>query len=159
MKYFLLSKTKTYSNVSASTTESSAQYGCWTAWSDCSATCGGGERTRTGECKPGSDPSSTCTGDGTESEACNPDACPIVTTTPASTTAQWNEWSSWTGCSVTCGGPGTRTRERQCLPDSSIDGAQSIFCPGEGIETDNTCGSFACPDKNHCPNGFQYSIG
>ena len=59
----------------ASTVSTQAQYGCWTAWSSCSVTCGGGERTRTGECKPGSDPSSTCTGDGTEREECNTDAC------------------------------------------------------------------------------------
>ena len=139
-------------------TEATAQYGCWTEWSDCSATCGGGERTRTGECKPGTD-SSTCTGDGTEREACNPDTCPVATTTPASTDAQWNEWSSWTDCSVTCGGPGFRTRERQCMPDSTIDGVQNVFCPGSGIETDNTCGSLPCPDKKHCPDGFQFTRG
>ena len=105
---------------------------------------------------------STCAGDGTEQEVCNANTCPlpsVSTTTPASATAEWNEWSAWTTCTVTCGGPGVRTRERQCVPDSTVEGTQSLFCPGVGHEIDSACGSTACPAKKHCPNEFQYSIG
>ena len=41
-------------------------------FSSCSATCGGGTRTRTRTCEGGND----CPGSDTETEDCNTDACP-----------------------------------------------------------------------------------
>ena len=50
------------------------QYG---AWSDCSATCGGGTRTHTRpEATPASNGGAACTGLETESESCKDNACP-----------------------------------------------------------------------------------
>ncbi|XP_031431207.1 LOW QUALITY PROTEIN: hemicentin-1 [Clupea harengus] len=53
-------------------------WGPWQAWGECSASCGGGERTRTRHCN---NPSSSnkgrpCPGDSTQLSRCNAQACP-----------------------------------------------------------------------------------
>ena len=52
-------------------------WGEYGEWSTCSATCGGGTRTRTRpEDTLASNGGSPCTGLATETDPCNPDACP-----------------------------------------------------------------------------------
>ena len=52
-------------------------WGEYGEWSTCSATCGGGTKTRTRpEATPASNGGAPCTGSATETGACNPDACP-----------------------------------------------------------------------------------
>ena len=52
-------------------------WGEYGEWSTCSATCGGGTKTRTRrEASPASTGGALCTGSVTETESCNPDACP-----------------------------------------------------------------------------------
>jgi hypothetical protein len=52
-------------------------WGEYGEWSTCSATCGGGTRTRTRpEDIPASNGGGICTGSATETGTCNPDACP-----------------------------------------------------------------------------------
>lgn len=72
-------------------------WGTWNGWSSCSASCGGGHRSRTRNCdNPSPSGGGTqCTADGsscTETEACNANSCPEtttgVTTTTAATTTQ-----------------------------------------------------------------------
>ena len=70
--------------------------------------------------------------------------------------SDWSCWSSWTTCTVTCGGPGKRSRERTCVPGIANIGSQDVSCPGTGLELDNSCGYLPCPEP-HCPDGYQYS--
>ena len=77
----------------------------WSAWNTCSVECGGGTQTRTRTC---TNPApycagANCTGDDSESRVCNTQPC---------YTYSWY-YSSWSTCSVSCGG-GTQTRTVYC---------------------------------------------
>ncbi|XP_032408827.1 adhesion G protein-coupled receptor B3 isoform X6 [Xiphophorus hellerii] len=77
----------------------------WSPWSLCSFTCGRGHRTRTRMCAPPQHGGRACDGPETQSKLCNIALCPVD--------GQWQEWSSWSDCSVTCAN-GTQQRTRQC---------------------------------------------
>ena len=76
----------------------------------------------------------------------------------------WEEWSSWTECSLQCGSSASiassRSRSRVCTYDSSTVGEQDVQCSGDSIEADTvSCEgreTTLCPDK-HCPPGFHIS--
>ena len=106
--------------------------------SQCSATCGQGERTRQRSCdgtnfrvtyediaQRGDLP---CPGAAQERETCAAGPCPA-----------WTPWTPWTACSATCGG-GSRQRIRECRK-----GRQYGDCEGAAEETD-TCGEDTCPE-------------
>ncbi|XP_067379018.1 adhesion G protein-coupled receptor B3 isoform X3 [Channa argus] len=77
----------------------------WSPWSLCSFTCGRGHRTRTRMCAPPQHGGRACDGPETQTKLCNIALCPVD--------GQWQEWSSWSDCSVTCAN-GTQQRTRQC---------------------------------------------
>uniref|UniRef100_A0AAY4BKL0 Adhesion G protein-coupled receptor B3 n=1 Tax=Denticeps clupeoides TaxID=299321 RepID=A0AAY4BKL0_9TELE len=77
----------------------------WSPWSLCSFTCGRGHRTRTRMCIPPQHGGRACDGPETQSKLCNIALCPVD--------GQWQEWSPWSDCSVTCAN-GTQQRTRQC---------------------------------------------
>uniref|UniRef100_W5KPK0 Adhesion G protein-coupled receptor B3 n=1 Tax=Astyanax mexicanus TaxID=7994 RepID=W5KPK0_ASTMX len=77
----------------------------WSPWSLCSFTCGRGHRTRTRLCTPPQHGGRACDGPETQSKLCNIALCPVD--------GQWQEWSAWSDCSVTCAN-GTQQRKRQC---------------------------------------------
>ncbi|XP_057608016.1 adhesion G protein-coupled receptor B3 isoform X1 [Chionomys nivalis] len=77
----------------------------WSPWSLCSFTCGRGQRTRTRSCTPPQYGGRPCEGPETHHKPCNIALCPVD--------GQWQEWSSWSHCSVTCSN-GTQQRSRQC---------------------------------------------
>ncbi|XP_051936525.1 adhesion G protein-coupled receptor B3 isoform X9 [Hippocampus zosterae] len=77
----------------------------WSPWSLCSFTCGRGHRTRTRMCAPPQHGGRACDGPETQTKLCNIARCPVD--------GQWQEWSSWSDCSVTCAN-GTQQRTRQC---------------------------------------------
>ena len=53
----------------------------------------------------------------------------------------WNGWSEWSACSVTCGG-GEQQRSRACNnPAKQFDGEE---CSGDVFDT-RICNSFNCP--------------
>ncbi|XP_078504136.1 adhesion G protein-coupled receptor B3 isoform X2 [Lissotriton helveticus] len=79
----------------------------WSPWSLCSFTCGRGQRTRTRSCIPPQYGGRSCDGPETHHKPCNIALCPVD--------GQWQEWSSWSQCSVTCAN-GTQQRSRQCTP-------------------------------------------
>uniref|UniRef100_A0A5S6QMH7 Zinc metalloproteinase n=1 Tax=Trichuris muris TaxID=70415 RepID=A0A5S6QMH7_TRIMR len=50
-------------------------------------------------------------------------------------TGEWNKWGAWSSCSVSCGGCGVQTRQRDC--------PQGSLCTGEAVQT-STCGQQPC---------------
>jgi len=84
-------------------------YGTWSAWSECSTTCGDGIKTSERVCMNGND----CEGPSTKSVSCSTGPCIEV--------AKWSEWTSWSDCSSTCG-EGLRTKFRECLNGGVGDG-------------------------------------
>merc|ERR1712190_321266 len=68
-----------------------------------------------------------------ETKNCNIRACPVQ--------AKWLPWNQWTGCSVTCGQGGSKTRTRNFIPGRH--GAE-VKPKGEETET-KPCGWGRCP--------------
>uniref|UniRef100_A0A8C4HKH5 Adhesion G protein-coupled receptor B2 n=1 Tax=Dicentrarchus labrax TaxID=13489 RepID=A0A8C4HKH5_DICLA len=102
----------------------------WSQWSVCSLTCGQGWQVRTRSCV--SSPYGTlCSGALRETRMCNNTAsCPVH--------GLWEEWSSWSLCSVTCG-RGSRTRTRKC-----VNGGGAVACGRPDIQT-KLCNIAVCP--------------
>ncbi|XP_069033093.1 adhesion G protein-coupled receptor B2 isoform X3 [Embiotoca jacksoni] len=110
----------------------------WSQWSVCSLTCGQGWQVRTRSCV--SSPYGTlCSGALRETRMCNNTAsCPGEPGITGSVHGLWEEWSSWSLCSVTCG-RGSRTRTRKC-----VDGAAAVACGRPEIQT-KLCNIAVCP--------------
>ena len=73
-----------------------------------------------------------CDGPSKESRECNANDCP-----------SWTPWSTWSQCSLTCGG-GKSKRTRKCaLPDKTL--VPNDQCKGEPEET-KTCNEKSCPE-------------
>lgn len=107
--------------------------GDWSGFTSCSETCGGGAATRsrsivTQQANGGL----PCVGATNEEIRCNTQTCPVD--------CQLDEWSPWTGCTVTCGG-GTMTRQRTVLEPSRDGGAA---CTGESFQ-EAACSQVQCP--------------
>ncbi|XP_068188956.1 adhesion G protein-coupled receptor B2 [Antennarius striatus] len=113
----------------------------WSQWSMCSLTCGQGWQVRTRSCV--SSPYGTlCSGALRETRMCNNTAaCQGEHGITGSVHGLWEEWSSWSLCSVTCG-RGSRTRTRKCVnrdgvmacgrPESQTKLCNIAVCPVEG---------------------------
>ncbi|XP_045160489.2 SCO-spondin-like [Mercenaria mercenaria] len=110
-------------------------YTTWSAWTACNVTCGGGEQSRSRDCSnpPPQYGGNNCSGDASETQACNSDNCPI--------NGGYTAWSAWTACNVTCGG-GEQSRSRECINPPPQYGGQS--CSGDHTET-LVCGEQNCP--------------
>ncbi|XP_015227036.1 PREDICTED: adhesion G protein-coupled receptor B2-like isoform X1 [Cyprinodon variegatus] len=110
----------------------------WSPWSVCSLTCGQGWQVRTRSCV--SSPYGTlCSGALRETRMCNNTvSCPGEPGIISSVHGHWEEWSSWSLCSVTCG-RGFRTRIRKCM-----DGGGVKPCGQPEIDT-KPCNIAVCP--------------
>ncbi|XP_047200118.1 adhesion G protein-coupled receptor B2 isoform X15 [Hippoglossus stenolepis] len=110
----------------------------WSQWSVCSLTCGQGWQVRTRSCV--SSPYGTlCSGALRETRMCNNTAsCPGDPGITGSVHGLWDEWSSWSLCSVTCG-RGSRTRTRKC-----VKGGEAVACGRPDIQT-KLCNIAVCP--------------
>ncbi|KAE8282176.1 Adhesion G protein-coupled receptor B2 [Larimichthys crocea] len=110
----------------------------WSQWSVCSLTCGQGWQVRTRSCV--SSPYGTlCSGALRETRMCNNTAsCPGEPGITGSVHGLWEEWSSWSLCSVTCG-RGTRTRTRKCVNEGGV-----VACGQPDIQT-KLCNIAVCP--------------
>ena len=117
----------------------------WTKWTECSATCGGGSRSKVRECivsEPTDQRSgeqntldnndSLCEGKSIETEECSTNVCP-----------KWTEWTDWTQCSATCGG-GVQKRVRDCVLPKNNQGSNDFGCVGDTWEM-RPCNENKCP--------------
>ncbi|XP_066532605.1 semaphorin-5A [Hoplias malabaricus] len=77
-------------------------WSCWSPWSKCSVTCGGGHYIRTRTCSnpPPAYGGDICLGLHTEEALCNTQPCP----------ESWSEWSEWSHCDSS----GVQSRLRHC---------------------------------------------
>ncbi|XP_062847343.1 adhesion G protein-coupled receptor B1 [Trichomycterus rosablanca] len=103
----------------------------WSPWSLCSSTCGRGYRDRTRTCKPPQFGGDECAGPEKQTKFCNIAVCPVD--------GVWNEWSSWSSCSVSCSN-GTMQRTRECN-GPSYGGSE---CQGEWLQA-RECFLRECP--------------
>ncbi|XP_049270622.1 hemicentin-1 [Rhipicephalus sanguineus] len=111
-------------------------WGPWSEWSACSASCGGGTRTRRRSCdspvpmRGGRQ----CQGEPEQEDFCHPEACPVH--------GGWSEWSPWGECSASCGRRRHRRRFRTCDNPSPAAGGRG--CLGTDHET-RRCPHKPCP--------------
>ncbi|KAJ8352828.1 hypothetical protein SKAU_G00243040 [Synaphobranchus kaupii] len=106
----------------------------WETWSACSQDCAKGFRTRKRTCATpeGKSASAACTGSAVEYQDCNPQPCPVK--------GAWSCWSSWSQCSVTCGG-GHYQRTRSCNSPAPADGGDICI----GLHTEEAlCNTHPC---------------
>ncbi|KAK7002930.1 SCO-spondin, partial [Biomphalaria glabrata] len=115
-------------------------YTTWTLWSACSASCGGGSRTRVRSCK---DKTIVCRGEIKPTQLCNIDPCPVQ--------GGWGAWGIWQPCSETCN-KGFSERYRQC--DSPLP-AFGGTCPGTNKETKD-CNLGICLSTQNI--GYSWSL-
>uniref|UniRef100_A0A8C3DQA4 Hemicentin-1 n=1 Tax=Corvus moneduloides TaxID=1196302 RepID=A0A8C3DQA4_CORMO len=107
----------------------------WAPWGPCSATCGKGTQTRLRLCASPAPAHGgpACRGPDTQLQLCHRRRCPVD--------GKWSPWSSWSACSVSCGG-GSRQRTRHCSDPAPQFGGRK--CEGSDIQMD-FCNSDPCP--------------
>jgi len=117
----------------------------WKEWGACSLTCGpGGVQTRTRTKKVEEANGGNCSGDYDDYRGCSPPDCPAVD-------CEWNDWSSWGDCSVTCGDKGTQIRTRNKKVVEEFGGN----CVGEGTQSQDCNAPCQCRTKQKnvsCPD-------
>ncbi|XP_036351171.2 hemicentin-1 [Ochotona princeps] len=104
----------------------------WQPWGTCSSSCGKGTQTRSRLCDspPPAFSGSPCDGAETQLQVCRERPCPVD--------GKWAVWTSWSACTVSCGG-GARQRRRHCTDPAPQHGGhgcegadlQSAFCNGD----------------------------
>ena len=129
---------------SRTTTTTSAQncIGSWGGWSRCSASCGGGIKTRTYTIQtPARGTGTQCphANNYQESSPCNSSPCPINCS---------GSWGDWSQCSAPCG-EGTKTRTYTIQTSAQYGGSP---CPHTGeYHESSPCNSGPCPcDSIQC---------
>ncbi|TRZ22552.1 hypothetical protein HGM15179_004536 [Zosterops borbonicus] len=107
----------------------------WGPWGPCSSTCGKGSQTRLRLCTSPAPAHGgpRCPGPDTQLQLCFRRRCPVD--------GKWSPWSSWSACSVSCGG-GSRQRTRHCSDPAPQFGGHK--CEGSDIQMD-FCNSDPCP--------------
>ncbi|CAF98002.1 unnamed protein product, partial [Tetraodon nigroviridis] len=108
----------------------------WTSWSQCSRDCSRGIRSRKRTCN-NPEPKyggQACQGPAQEYQECNITPCPVD--------GSWSCWSSWSKCSVTCGG-GHYMRTRTCSNPPPAYGGDICL----GLHTEEAlCNTQPCPE-------------
>ncbi|XP_062437683.1 hemicentin-1 [Rhea pennata] len=111
------------------------EWSSWLPWGPCSETCGKGSQTRLRLCNnpPPSNGGSRCEGSDAQVQVCDKRRCPVD--------GKWATWTSWSTCTVSCGG-GSRQRTRHCSDPAPQFGGHK--CEGNDIQID-FCNSDSCP--------------
>eukprot|EP00064_Thunnus_orientalis_P005062 superscaffoldBa00000482_g5075 len=115
---------------------SGAGWSSWETWSSCSQSCAKGYRTRRRSCAgpEGKSAPVVCRGSPVEYQDCNVQACPVK--------GAWSCWSSWSQCSVGCGG-GHYQRTRSCNSPAPTNGGDICI----GLHTEEAlCNTHTCDD-------------
>nr|XP_046259844.1 semaphorin-5B isoform X2 [Scatophagus argus] len=113
-----------------------AGWSSWETWSSCSQSCAKGYRTRRRTCSgpEGKSAPIACRGSPVEYQDCNVQACPV--------NGAWSCWSSWSQCSVGCGG-GHYQRTRSCNSPAPASGGDICI----GLHTEEAlCNTHTCDD-------------
>ncbi|XP_071336940.1 semaphorin-5B isoform X2 [Trachinotus anak] len=111
-----------------------AGWSSWETWSSCSQSCAKGYRTRRRTCAgpEGKSAPVACRGSPVEYQDCNVQACPVK--------GSWSCWSSWSQCSVGCGG-GHYQRTRSCNSPAPANGGDICI----GLHTEEAlCNTHTC---------------
>uniref|UniRef100_A0A8C4GHB8 Semaphorin-5A n=1 Tax=Dicentrarchus labrax TaxID=13489 RepID=A0A8C4GHB8_DICLA len=111
-----------------------AGWSSWETWSSCSQSCAKGYRTRRRTCAgpEGKSAPVACRGSPVEYQDCNVQACPV--------NGAWSCWSSWSQCSVGCGG-GHYQRTRSCNSPAPANGGAICL----GLHTEEAlCNTHTC---------------
>ena len=107
------------------------QWATWSFWTECTSSCGKGQKSRVRECPD----NKNCDGTAHESIECDSGKpCPI-----------WSAWSTFTECSATCA-VGSKSRSRTC-----INGDLSSGCIGSNLDVVD------CDSEVICPNWLDWS--
>uniref|UniRef100_A0AAY4BZR5 Semaphorin-5A n=1 Tax=Denticeps clupeoides TaxID=299321 RepID=A0AAY4BZR5_9TELE len=111
-----------------------SSWSSWDMWSACSQDCAKGYRTRKRTCATAEGKSSpaSCRGSPVEYQDCNAQPCPVK--------GLWSCWSSWSQCSVPCGG-GHYQRTRTCNSPAPTNGGDICI----GLHTEEAlCNTHTC---------------
>jgi Spondin-like TSP1 domain len=130
-----------YMNAPANTSnlKVDCQVGDWGAWSQCSAKCGTGTRTRTRKVVlPQENEGDTCP-PLTETETCKDKECEID--------CELTDWSDWSACSAKCG-PGKKTRTRSIKTKAAHGGQE---CPSEKADEEGIFKETMSCQERPCP--------
>lgn len=128
----------------------------WATWSDCNRSCGSGQRFRTRTC---TNPTpqhggETCLSEytghklttETGSQSCSVNVCQV--------NGGFTTWSSWTGCSQTCGS-GVRYQKRCCTNPPPSHGGND--CYGDSILSE-ACNTNGCPVDGGFSTWSQWTV-
>ncbi len=114
----------------------------WSAYSTCTATCGGGTQTRTRSIvSPPTNNGAPC-GALTETTACN--------TQPCSTDCVMSDWTPWSPCTASCG-PGFKVRGRSIITQPTGTGAPCGPTDERALCNDRDCLAVGAAVKWSCP--------
>jgi len=117
----------------------------WGYWTECSKSCGGGEKSHTRTIlTPAKNGGEGCVGTVAESAACNEQACNADCDKDVD--CVWGTWDEWSVCSVSCAG-GERTRYRSILTPGRNMGKQCE--PGDSREV-GQCNKQKCGVERYC---------
>ncbi|XP_048581714.1 uncharacterized protein LOC5511228 isoform X2 [Nematostella vectensis] len=111
-------------------------WGQWSEFTHCSATCGAAKRSRTRNCDnpPPAHGGKSCEGDEMEEVYCDLNPCMVH--------GGYTEWGGWTQCAVTCGG-GKRQRSRACTSPTPEFGGLNCTHLGPDVQEDD-CNTRPC---------------
>ena len=114
----------------------------WSAWGECSATCGSGQRGRTRSVKPPENGGDYCeSAPLAEMEGCKDRPC----TKQVCVDGKWGDWEEWSPCDVSCGG-GTTFRRRHMTQAANECGK-----PAEGLSREQAfCNVDHCHAAQDC---------
>ena len=141
------------------------EWDAWGSWGSCSATCGGGTKSRSrSQAQQAANGGAACTGSSSKTKACNQNACPgmkkttnyifckiniffraqvimsLLSPLAVAVDCVWNNWGAWGSCSASCGG-GTQSRSRTVGTQPQNGGAA---CQGSSDQS-QSCNDQSCP--------------